>query len=233
MNIKERVIKQIEDNKISTTEVADILGKSGNIPNVLPINPKMHKVGEVVFIYAYNKSNWEVHQQIANIPENKIVYVHGIDCGDKAIFGDLVSKYLLLYKRAKAIVVNGLVRDAHTLIKESYPVWAKGVTPIGCNNLKNEVLPSEETINELKNIYDGSIMICDDSGVVFIEKEKITEDIISKLEFIELQEDVWYFCMDAHKMSTYEIVCEKKYLKEDGLIDKNKLEALSTFSTAK
>lgn len=233
MNLKEKIIKQIEDNRISTTEIADILGKKGNIPNILPLNAKMHKAGDVVFIYAYNKSNWEVHEQIAKIPEGKIVYVHGIDCEDKAIFGDLVSKYLLLYKRAKAIVVNGKVRDAHTLIKENYPIWSTGVTPIGCNNLKNETEVEASLLSDLKKKYDGAIMVCDDSGVVIIEPDHISEEIIQKLNFIELQEDIWFFCMDVHKMSTYEIVCEKKYMKEDGLINKEELEKLSSFSTSK
>ena len=33
--------------------------------------------------------------------------------------------------------------------------------------------------------YDGAIMVCDDSGVVMIPKDKIDEKLITKLEFIE------------------------------------------------
>lgn len=55
---------------------------------------------------------------------------------DKAIFGDLVSKYILLYKRAKAIVINGILRDIPDLIKENYPIWLNGKSPIGCVNRK-------------------------------------------------------------------------------------------------
>ena len=46
-----------------------------------------------------------------------------------AIFGDIVAKYLLLYKGSEGIIVNGFVRDVHTLIKEiSHLVWCD---PIG------------------------------------------------------------------------------------------------------
>ena len=78
MNIKERIITKIKKNKISTTEIADVLGKTGHVPGILPLNAGMHKVGEVKFVYAYNKSNWEVHEQLKEISPRKIAYVHGI-----------------------------------------------------------------------------------------------------------------------------------------------------------
>ena len=231
--MKSKVISLIKDNRISTTEVADVLGKTGNIENIFPINPMQFFVGDVVFVYALNNSNWEVHEQLHHLNlEDKIVYIHGINC-NRAIFGDLVSKYILLYKKAKAIVVNGKVRDAHTLIKEKYPIWATGVSPIGCVNIKNDEPVDNDLYLSLKEKYDGSIIVCDDSGVVLIPNEKINETLIEKLNFIEYQEDIWFFCLDTHKMSTYEIVCEKQYLTRKGLLDEKQLLELSKFSTAK
>ena len=230
--MKKKIINLIKDNRISTTEVADVLGKTGCIENILPINSMQFFVGETVFVYAFNNSNWEVHDQLHHLDlENKIVYVHGVNC-DRAIFGDLVSKYILLYKKAKAIVVNGKVRDAHTLIKERYPIWATGVSPIGCVNVKNDEPIDQTLYHSLKEKYDGGIIVCDDSGVVLIPKEKIEETLIEKLNFIEYQEDVWFFCLDTHKMSTFEIVCEKQYLTQKGLLNEKQLLKLSKFSTA-
>jgi len=232
-HMKKEAIALINDNRISTTEVADVLGKTGCIDGILPINSGQYFVGEAVFIYALNNSNWEVHEQLHHLDlQDKIVYVHGIDC-DRAIFGDLVSKYILLYKKAKAIVINGKARDAHTLKKEKYPIWTTGVSPIGCINIKNETPIDKELYDSLKNKYDGGIMVCDDSGVVLIPKDKIDISLVDKLNFIEYQEDVWFFCLDTHKMSTYEIVCEKQYLTRKGLLDEKQLIELSRFSTAK
>lgn len=229
--MKQQIISLIQNNKISTTEVADVLGKTGAIEGILPINEGQFYVGEVIVIYALNNSNWEVHEQIHNMDlTDKILYVYNINC-DRAIFGDLVSKYILLYKRAKAIVVNGKMRDAHTLKKEKYPIWATGVSPIGCTNVKNATPIDEAEYHRIKEQYDGGIMVCDDSGVVFIPRDKLNQTLIEKLNFIEYQEDVWFFCLDTHKMSTYEIVCEKQYLTRSGLLNKNQLMKLSQFST--
>lgn len=231
MDLKEEIISLIRRNRISTTEVADALGKSGLIPKVLPLLSNIHRAGEATFIYAFNHSNWETHEQIAKIGENKVVYVHGIECGDRAIFGHLVSKYLILYKQAVAVVVNGFVRDVHALVRENYPIWCTGRSPIGCFNVKNDVSPPEDLLEELQKKFEGGILVCDDSGVVLIEPHQITEDLKDRLAFIELQEDVWYFCMDSMKMSTYDIVCEKKYIKDEGLIHPTQLSKLSEFSS--
>lgn len=225
--IKQQALELIEANKISTTEVADVLGKTGQIEGVHPLNPQMFKAGEVKVIYAINNSNYEVHKQLAESDDikNKILFIYNVNC-DRAVFGDLVSKYILLYKRAKAIVINGKLRDAHTLIKEKYPIWLEGVSPIGCVNRPNGPEIDPTLLQEIKDKYDGSIMVCDDSGVVMIPKDKIDEKLLTKLEFIEFQEDIWFYCVDTLKMSTFDTVCKKKYL-EGGLIDDKMLSKLN------
>lgn len=216
MNYIEEALSLIDTNKISSTEVADVLGKTGQVDGVHALTSGQFRAGEVKLIYAINNSNWHVHKQLAESDDikNKILFIYNIDC-DRAIFGDLVSKYIMLYKRAKAIVVNGKLRDAHRLIKEKYPIWLNDVSPIGCVNYPNGPDIEPATLQQLKDKYEGSIMVCDDSGVVMIPKEAINETLINKLKFIELQEDIWFYCVDTLKMSTFDTVCEKKYLKED------------------
>lgn len=229
MSTSEKVIELIESNKISTTEVADVLGKTGQIEGIRPLNPGMFRVGETVLIYAINNSNYEVHKQLSEIDcKNKILFIYNVNC-NRAVFGDLVSKYILLYKQAKAIVINGILRDAHTLIKEQYPIWLKGVSPIGCINSKNGDDIDPDLLLELKNKYEKAIIVCDDSGVVMIPKKDINKNLIHKLQFIEFQEDIWFYCMDTLKMSTYDIVCKKRYLQGD-ILDRESLKKLSDFS---
>lgn len=227
--IKQKALDMIEANKISTTEIGDVLGKTGQIEGVHALNAGMFKAGEVKVIYAINNSNYEVHKQLAESDDiqGKILFVYNVNC-DRSIFGDLVSKYIMLYKRAKAIVINGKMRDAHTLIKEKYPIWLQDVSPIGCVNKVNGPDIDPKLLRELKDTYDGAIMVCDDSGVVMIPKDKIDEKLLTKLEFIEFQEDIWFYCVDTLKMSTYDTVCKKKYL-DGGLIDDKMIEKLNEF----
>ncbi|MBP5383862.1 MAG: RraA family protein [Lachnospiraceae bacterium] len=210
-NKTEEIITYIKENRVSTTEVADCLGKTGVIPGVFPLITGDFAVGEVRYVYTFSESNWDLHRQIENVDKGKIVFVDGISCNDRAIFGELVSKYLLLYRQSKAIVVDGKVRDAHRLIKERYSIWTKGVTPVGCFNSKPDTCPDEEFLKKRTDYYDGSVMVCDDSGVVVIPKEYHNETFLRKLHEIEEQEDIWFDCIDRRKWTTFETVCLKKY----------------------
>lgn len=211
MDITDRIIEYIQMNKVSTTEVADCLGKTGVLPDIYPVNRGQFQAGRVKWVYAYNESNWEVHEQIRDVQKGDIVYIEAFHCNDRAIIGELVSKYILLYRKAAAIVTNARMRDAHKLIKEKYSVWCAGFSPVGCFNTKNEVPFDIKIIEERKQNVDGTVIVCDDSGVVLIPKDHLTEEFYQKLEAIEEQEDIWFDCIDRRKWDTFDTVCLKKY----------------------
>ena len=75
--MKKQIIDFIKRNRVSTTEVADCLGKSGVLENILPINKGHFKVGNIKWVYAYKESNWNVHEQIPETQEDDVVF--GID----------------------------------------------------------------------------------------------------------------------------------------------------------
>lgn len=214
MDKKKEIIEYIRKNRVSTTEVADCLGKSGAIKGVMPVNRGHFKVGEIKWIYAYDESNWPIHEQIADMEEGKVIFVQAFDCKGRALFGELVSKYMLLYKQSIAIVANGYMRDAGALIKENYAVWCKGFNPEGCFNRRPQYDLDKEMVEENRKKYEGSVAVCDDCGVVVIPNEKLDEEMLEKLKGIELQEDIWFDRLDRYKETTFDIVCLKKYLNE-------------------
>jgi len=213
--LKNKIIDYIKRNRVSSTEIADCLGKKGSIFNASAINKGHFAVGNVFYVYAINGTNWDVHEQIEIVNDNDIVFIEAYDNLDKAIFGDLVSKYILLYKQANAIVTNGLLRDAPRLIKENWKIWCKGFNPVGYINEKIELnFEQIEQIELMKKKYDGAIAVCDDTGVVIIPKDFHTEEFLKKIKFMESQEDIWLECIDRKKYSTFETVCLKKYLND-------------------
>ena len=214
-DLKTSIINLIKKNRISTVEVADALGKSGVIDGPKPVNKGQFVVGEVQYIYGHSETNWPIHEQGETVKEGGILFVDTLNFKNKAAFGDIVTKYFILYKGLDGVVVNGNLRAANDLVKENYPVWCINFTPLGCFNKNIE--PTNEILNlaqEHKQYYDGGILVCDDSGCTFVEKERISEETHQRLEFIELQEDIWYYCVDTLKWSTYKTICEKAYLTE-------------------
>lgn len=217
--IERQTLEKIRTNRISTTEVADCLGKRGALPGMAPLNRGHFEVGRVFFAYAYGGSNWELHEQLREVKRGDVVMVESHGCEGKALFGELVAKYLLLYKGATAIVANGLLRDAHRLYRENWPIWSLGVTPVGCINKPNNEELDPAVHDDWRSRYEGAVAVCDDGGVVIVPKADLTQDFLKKLDFIEIQEDIWFFCVDTKKWSTYETVCKKRYLETELLPD--------------
>ncbi|MBQ7504407.1 MAG: RraA family protein [Ruminococcus sp.] len=224
MNIKDKIIDYIKKNRVSTTEVADALGKTGAVEKVKPINKGHFKVGIIKWVFACDESNWTVHEQIKDIEESHIVFVDVFGCGGRAVFGELVSKYLLLYRQSEGIVVRGNMRDAASLLRQNWPIWCEGFNPVGCFNTKPIALPDKALLEQYREKYDGSIAVCDDCGVVIIPKENITESFLKALYRIESQEDIWFDRLDHYKENTFDIVCDKKYLSDKDYMRREKNE---------
>lgn len=223
MNIREQIIDYLNRNRVSTTEVTDCLEKAGVVEGIMPITRGKYIAGNVEWIYAINESNWTIHEQIADMEENKIVFVSVINCKNRAVFGELVSKYICLYKQSKGIVVDGKMRDAAGLIRQNYPIWCKGFTPVGCFNK-----PVEDIDNDMiqieRNKYINSIAVCDDCGVVIIPSSCINKEFLNKLKQIENQEDIWFDRLDHFKENTFQIVCQKEYLRDEDYMNKMKMD---------
>jgi len=230
LKYESEIIHFIQSNRISTTEVADALGKEGVFSSVTPLSSDNHTVGRARCVFVANNSNYTLHEQIRDVQDGEVVIVNVHNCDGRAVMGDLMSKYLLLYRRAKAIVVDGLVRDASRLRREGYLIWAKGVTPLGCFNTPADPFPSEKE-KQMVEKYDGGVAVCDGGGVVIIPKNRLNEDTLERLAKIELIEDIWYYCLDTLKWDTKKIVCDRAYFDNPELLPEPYRKHLKEIST--
>ena len=144
--VTEKILHYIRRNRVSTTEVADCLGKAGAIEGVSPVNRGMFAAGVVRYIYGHTESNWTIHEQARDIQPGEIVVMDGIEVNGRALVGELVSKFILLYQEASAIVALGRMRDANDLIKNRFAVWCQGFSPMGCFNRN---VPESDTVRRI------------------------------------------------------------------------------------
>lgn len=228
--IAQKIIDTIKLNRISTTEVADALGKKGVLHGVQPVTYDLHCVGPVRAVFTAFNSNYGIHDQVRVVEPGEVVVVYAHECEGRAIFGDLVAKFITLYRRAAAVAVNGLVRDAARLRRDRYPVWSSGVTPLGCYNVEGEPYPAQDEAR-IRVEVEGGIAVCDDGGVVIIPAAEVDEATLEKLEKIELQEDIWFYCLNVLKWDTKKIVVDRDYLKEPGLLPAAYADALKSLET--
>ena len=86
---------------------------------------------------------------------------------------------------------------------------------MGCFNIRTDKSVEKEADRSAREYFDGAIAVCDDCGVVIIPRQMHTEGFMDKLRAIEEQEDIWFDRLDRRHENTFDIVCEKKYLKEN------------------
>jgi len=228
-NFYDEILTYLKENRVSTTEVADALGKSGVIDDLIPINDNQYKVGKVKCIFTAFESNYDIHEQIKEVQKGDVVLVFEHECKGRALFGELVTKYLLLYRGANAVIVNGKIRDYAAIKREGFSIWARGRSPLGCFNQKAAPFPIERA-NVLQKMYENGIAICDDGGVVVIPQDRINEEMLDCLKRVEMKEDIWFFCLDLLKWDTKKIVCDKAYLNETELLSSIHLDRLKEVS---
>ena len=84
----------------------------------------------------------------------------------------------------------------------------------------------DELSSVLGDEADGGIAICDEGGVVVIPKDAIDLVLSKKLHHIEALEDLWHYCLNTLKWSTYDIVVRKRYLEEGQDIPISLLESI-------
>lgn len=225
MNYEDKIIEFCKKNRVSTTEVADALGKSGVLEGPKPLNENFYKVGKVRTIFTANNSNFSVHEQIIDVEEGDVVIIFAHNCNERAIIGDLIAKFLTLYKGAAALVVVGNVRDVSALKREKFPIWSTGFSPLGCYNTPAEGFP-KTLESELREKYNGGVAICDDGGVAVISKKLLNKNVLERLHRIEMQEDIWFYCLDTLKWDTKKIVCDKDYLNNHKLFSDIQIEKI-------
>jgi len=214
-SVANKIIKFISDTNMGSAEVADALNKTGVIPSVQPLYlPKKTICGPVALVFAANGSNYDLHKQLIDIPKNSVVIIFTENCEGRAVIGEMVCKFLFNIKKSKAIIVHGAVRDSRSIIENNFPVWAMGVTPIGAHNIPSPLYSSEIRESQISR-FDGGMAVCDADGAIVIPQKNINQEFLSKLNFMKIQEAVWSYCIERLSWSTFETICEKKYLQED------------------
>ena len=217
MNERDEIIGYCIANRVSTTEASDALGKSGVIGHFSALTSGLHRVGRIRCLFVANDSNFHLHPGLEHVMPGDVAVIFTFGFSDRAVLGQLISKYACLYRGAAALVVQGLVRDRAALLKDRWPIWCQGHTPLGCWNDDRGVAPAAER-ERLSMEYEGGVAICDDGGVVLIPTAQLTSETASQLRRIEAQEDVWFFCLDALKWNTKEIVVDRRYLTDPGIV---------------
>ncbi|AJF74795.1 diguanylate cyclase [Raoultella ornithinolytica] len=152
--------------------LADVAGRRGTLHGrIKPLAPHMAVAGPAITVEVRPGDNLAIHAAMAIAKPGDVLVIDGKGDLSCALLGEIMATQALAIGIA-GIIIDGAVRDAETLSKQNFPVFAAGLNPCG----PTKFIPGR--VNHAISVAGaavqaGDLVVGDIDGVVIIPRDEV------------------------------------------------------------
>jgi 3-hexulose-6-phosphate synthase/6-phospho-3-hexuloisomerase len=157
---------------VSTPNLSDAMHRSGEMHGLEPLQTGVKVFGPAVTVRTY-PGDWA--KPVEAIDHAKPGDILVIDAGGRApaVWGELASESAKV-RGIRAVLIDGAIRDVDAIRSIQFPAWARIRTPTAWEPKGFGEIGAPIVCGGLR-VMPGDWIVCDDSGIVRIPRERLAE----------------------------------------------------------
>lgn len=174
--------------RFDTPAISDLMNRLYTVHDDIRIltDPNLEVIGPACTVKCYPGDNLMVHKSLDVARPGDVLVIDTSASGTTAVLGDLISTKAR-HRGIAGVIVDGLIRDLPAILElRDFPVFARGVTPIGPLHRGPGEINHPVSIGGIV-VNPGDVIAGDLNGVVVVPRD-IAEELVDRLNGREAAE---------------------------------------------